>query len=134
LASRLLTAKQAERLAEGIRLFNRGEFFQCHEVLESVWLECAGELKLFLQGLIQVAVAFYHLRHGNFPGAERLMRAGMAKLSSFPPGQHVLDVTSLLASLNPLLERLAAGELVSDWPAPALRLLLSPPASDEGSP
>ena len=55
-----------QRLREGVGLFNRGEFFECHEVLEAAWLESAGEEKIFLQGLIQVSVSFYHLRRGNF--------------------------------------------------------------------
>lgn len=46
-----------DSLEEGIECFNQGEFFQCHEVLEAVWVGEKGPDRLFYQGLIQVAVA-----------------------------------------------------------------------------
>ena len=47
-------------LERGIALFNRGEYFDCHEVLEEVWTSERGRRRLFLQSLIHVAVGFYH--------------------------------------------------------------------------
>lgn len=124
-----LTPRQAELLREGIELFNRREFFACHEVLEAAWLVAAGEQKLFLQGLIQVAVAFHHLQQRNFVGARRLLQAGMEKLSQCSAQQEVLDIHSLLAALDPLPERIGAGEVPPDWPVPSIRLRLSPSGS-----
>jgi len=44
-------------------------FFEVHEVLEAVWQRAAGETRQALQGLIQIAVAFYHLAGGNLRAA-----------------------------------------------------------------
>ena len=44
------------RYLAGIVLFNRGDFFEAHEVWEQLWME-PGEDKKFFQGLIQAAVA-----------------------------------------------------------------------------
>ena len=44
-------------LAEGLRLYQEGEFFRAHEAWESVWLESQEPEKMFLQGLIQVTAA-----------------------------------------------------------------------------
>jgi hypothetical protein len=113
-------------LREGVALFNRGDFFECHEVLEAAWLQSAGEQKRFLQGLIQVAVAFYHLRRKNFAGAERLLRAAIEKLSSAmkePP----VDVAELLGHIGALPARIERGEIPADCPAPELRLAIPPP-------
>ena len=115
-----LTTHQANLLREGIALFNRGEFFACHEALEVAWLEVAGDQKRFLQGLIQVAVSFHHLRQGNYSGADRLLRAGMEKLTPLAGQQDWLDVSSLLAALQTLPERLAARKVPPDFPAPVI--------------
>jgi len=107
-------------LRSGIALFNRGEFFECHEVLEAVWLEVSGEDKLFLQGLIQVAVSFYHLRQGNFAGSSRLLRAGVKKLSACAASQQPIDVQAMLHQLEPLPERIEKGKASPETPAPEI--------------
>ena len=53
------------RYIEGIDCFNRGAYFQAHEVWESVWMEEGGTAKDFYKGLIQVAVCLHHFGNGN---------------------------------------------------------------------
>ena len=102
-------------------MFNRGQFFHCHEVLEEVWLEFSGERKKFLQGLIQVAVALHHLRNGNRVGAERLLDAAVAKLAGDSPERELIDVDALLAALAPLRKQISAGESPPDnWSPPQI--------------
>ncbi|MBI3896320.1 MAG: DUF309 domain-containing protein [Acidobacteria bacterium] len=122
---------QRKRFEEGIALFNRQQFFDCHEVLEEVWLQVSGDEKKFLQGLIQVAVAFHHLRHGNLRGARRLLAAGVDKLSGFGREEDSVDVAAILASLEPLQQQLNAGEVPPDWPSPRILLKDTPLPSKE---
>ncbi|HEX8180155.1 MAG TPA: DUF309 domain-containing protein [Pyrinomonadaceae bacterium] len=57
----------------GIDLYNAGEFHAAHDAWEDRWRDDAGPReKLFLQALIQSAVAFHHLEIGR-PGAARRM-------------------------------------------------------------
>ena len=57
----------------GIDLYNSGEFHAAHDAWEERWLgECGPREKLFLQAMIQSAVAFHHLEIGR-PGAARRM-------------------------------------------------------------
>src|SRR4051795_8795200 len=57
----------------GIELFNQGEFHAAHDAWEEMWLgPVSADEKLFLQALIQAAVAFHHLDIGR-PGAARRM-------------------------------------------------------------
>ncbi len=114
-----------QRLRAGVELFNRGEYFECHEVLEAAWLEACGADKTFLQGLIQVAVSFYHLRRGNFPGSSRLLRAGLEKLSQCGSRAEIEHVEELIAALQPLPEQIAAGSVSPEWPAPVIELRIS---------
>lgn len=57
----------------GIDLYNAGEFHAAHDAWEERWMGPVGQdEKLFLQAMIQSAVAFHHLEIGR-PGAARQM-------------------------------------------------------------
>lgn len=57
----------------GIDLYNEGEFHAAHDAWEERWMGEVGPAeKLFLQAMIQSAVAFHHLEIGR-PGAARRM-------------------------------------------------------------
>ena len=57
----------------GIDLYNAGEFHAAHDAWEERWMGPVGpDEKLFLQAMIQSAVAFHHLQIGR-PGAARQM-------------------------------------------------------------
>jgi hypothetical protein len=57
----------------GIDLYNAHEFHAAHDAWEERWIgEAAPREKLFLQAMIQSAVAFHHLEIGR-PGAARRM-------------------------------------------------------------
>jgi len=57
----------------GIDLYNAGEYHAAHDAWEERWMgPVAPDEKLFLQAMIQSAVAFHHLQIGR-PGAARRM-------------------------------------------------------------
>ena len=57
----------------GIDLYNAGEVHAAHDAWEERWMDEVGPReKLFLQAMIQSAVAFHHLEIGR-PGAAREM-------------------------------------------------------------
>lgn len=67
-----ILAYPVEYLA-GIDLYNAREFHAAHDVWEDRWMgEVGPDEKLFLQAMIQSAVAFHHLEIGR-PGAARQM-------------------------------------------------------------
>jgi hypothetical protein len=74
-----------QALKKGELLFNHHLFFEVHEVLEARWMLETGEEKRFLQGLIQIAVAFYHRERGNLRGALSLLQDGLEKIASHRP-------------------------------------------------
>jgi predicted metal-dependent hydrolase len=62
----------------GIDLYNAGEYHAAHDAWEERWMgPVDADEKLFLQAMIQSAVAFHHLQIGR-PGAARRMHM-MAK-------------------------------------------------------
>jgi predicted metal-dependent hydrolase len=73
------------RYWHGIALFNEGAYFESHEALEEIWTGERGPDRLFLQGLIHVAVAWHHYGTGNLDGARRQFRKALKKLAGYLP-------------------------------------------------
>ena len=80
------------RYLAGIELFNRGEFFEAHEVWEDVWNDCPSAERRFYQALIQAAVAAHHWGRGNATGANRLYNSGRKYMEPFRPAHRGLAV------------------------------------------
>jgi hypothetical protein len=67
---------------EAVDLFNDGEYFECHEVIEDFWRPLpVGDEKSFYQGILQVGVGFYHCQKNNWRGAKNLLAHGLERLS-----------------------------------------------------
>ncbi len=74
------------RLREGIELFNQGRFFDCHEVLEELYLETEDANKPFLEGLIQLAAAFrMFCDFGEVKGAVRMIYQALIRFENYQP-------------------------------------------------
>ncbi|WP_458412623.1 DUF309 domain-containing protein [Schinkia sp. CFF1] len=57
------------------------DYFECHEILEEYWKqEDPKNRSSIWVGLIQIAVAMYHHRAGNFRGASRTLRKAIEVL------------------------------------------------------
>jgi uncharacterized protein len=78
------------RYLAGIVLFNRGDFFEAHEVWEDLWMDCAGPDRSFYQGLIQAAVGLCHFCNGNLRGAVKLFHSSRDYMSKY--GSHHLGL------------------------------------------
>lgn len=116
----------------GIDLYNSGEFHAAHDAWEERWMgEVGPQEKLFLQAMIQSAVAFHHLDIGR-PGAARQMYL-RAKEKFAKLGRSVfmsLDLEEYQAQLDVALSWLltAADPRTLPMPqikAPKIRLLLA---------
>lgn len=84
---------------EGIRLFNDGEFFACHDAWEDVWTETVGEKKAFYQGLIHAAVSLFHFENGNLGGARKMHFSSLKYLEPYGKTFEGIDVETLMAEL-----------------------------------
>lgn len=94
------TSEPDAALRKAALLFNYWCFFEVHEVLEPVWMEEVGDVKRFLQGLIQAAVALYHLGRGNLAGARSLLAEGLAKLAPHRPSFLGVELEEFVAGLE----------------------------------
>ena len=104
-------------LAEGIALFNRGEYYACHDALEAI-LD-GGSLcgKTFLsKDILQIAVGLYHLGNHNWRGAMTLLGEGVNRLRAFEPDYEGVDVAKLVDCGWAWLMALNAGRSRPNWP------------------
>ncbi|MCI3923828.1 DUF309 domain-containing protein [Paenibacillus sp. TRM 82003] len=89
--------------------FNRErDYFECHEVMEQLWLE-EGRDPLY-QGLLQVAVGLYHHRNGNIDGGVKLLTAAIQKLEGREPVVLGIELGKLLKQSKAHLARLSRHE------------------------
>lgn len=103
-----LSDEDRASFARGLAQFNDGLFYECHDTLEEVWSGVRGPSRDFFQGLIQVAVGFYHLGNGNRAGAARLLRRGLGRLSRYPGRYGGVALAPLREGVQGWLEALEA--------------------------
>jgi predicted metal-dependent hydrolase len=84
------------QLLEGIAQFNRGEFFEQHETLELLWRAETRNIRYLYQGILQIGVAFHHLRKLNHHGTVYMLTRGQNYLAPFAPQCQGVDVQALL--------------------------------------
>ena len=95
-------------LRKGIEEFNRGDYFECHETLEDVWMLETGKDKRFYQGLIQLSVGFFHLLNLNLRGAASQWEKGVAKLTDYDDEHLGVNLKTLIAKMRRCQETLEA--------------------------
>jgi len=117
---------------QGIEQFNSGEFYACHDTLEALWIEASEPEKSFYQGILQIAVALYHLENRNWRGAVILLGEGSNRLRRYPSSYGGIDVDELLSQSVALLktlqqigeDKISAGDLAENQALSLPRIVL----------
>jgi uncharacterized protein len=127
----ILVMQLAAEFWDGVEQFNRGEFYACHDTLEAIWMEASEPERKFYQGILQMAVACYHLGENNHRGAMILLGEGMNRLGAYSDDESRIALTQLLAQGQTLLRQLqtlstAGGETNSSTWQQALAALTRP--------
>lgn len=111
-AARATADPCAERLPAGVRegidLFNRGEFYEAHEVIEHEWHAERRPIRRLYQGVLQIGIGFHHARGGNHRGALLLLTDGIAKVSEFLPECAGVDTARLAIDAQVCLDQITA--------------------------
>ena len=125
-AYRPLPADDRRRAFESaLEAYDRGDFFETHELLEPAWMgtDDLAERSLH-QGLIKLAAAFVHGVRGNPAGIAKNLAGAREHLSAAvgtPPAEASgLDVDALVGAIDERLARLAADPTDASIEAPAL--------------
>jgi hypothetical protein len=108
-----------------VEAYERGDFFEAHELLEPAWMgtDDVAERELY-QGLIKLAAAFVHGVRGNPRGIAKNLEGARARLAAAhaadaPTGG--IDIAALLADVDERLDRLATDPDDRTLTAPILR-------------
>lgn len=109
-------AEQRDLFRRGVDLFNAGDFYDCHEVLEELWMDSQAPDRLFLQSLIHFAVGFYHHECANRNGATRQLRKGLKKIQDYLPDWDGVCTELIEGEVRGRLARIEGGETVADYP------------------
>ena len=91
--------------------FNDQQFYEAHEVLESLWLgERKGPNAAFYQGLIQLAGAFVHLQKAQLGPAAALFRLADANLAKYTGTHHRINIVAVRSLIEQWLLKLKSAE------------------------
>lgn len=90
------TGSPSGEILQAFGEFNRGDWYECHETLEDLWIGSEDEPRWFYQGLLQIAVALLHWRNGNYGGSVSLLDSGMDYLQRVSPVCQRIEVATLI--------------------------------------
>jgi predicted metal-dependent hydrolase len=117
-------------LAAGLAAYERGDFFEAHELLEPAWMGTDDRIeRAWLQGLIKLAAAYVHAVRGNPAGIAKNLAGARARLAEAvtraprvaTPGGSPLDLGDLIDAIDRRLADLAAHPSGPTLPPPVLR-------------
>jgi predicted metal-dependent hydrolase len=126
-AYRPIPAADRRRAFEaGVAAYDRGDFFEAHELLEPAWMGTAEPAERdLLQGLIKLAAAYVHGVRGNPLGIARNLTGARERLpdalGSPAAAASRIDVAALVAAIDDRLARLARDPDDATVDAPPLR-------------
>lgn len=103
------------RYAGWFACFNRGDYFEAHDVLEDLWLGVRSDpIARFHQALIQLAGAFVHLRKNRLRPADALFRLASQNLERYRPVCERLDVEATLRLIHDWRAALAQADFAAN--------------------
>lgn len=95
--------------------FNRGLYYEAHDVLEELWLPCrGGPDDRFYKGLIQLAGAFVHLQKDRLRPSAALFKLARANLELYRPRHRDLDMGECLNLIERWLGALEGANFASN--------------------
>ena len=110
-----LTKEQAADFQRGIEFFNERKYWQAHEMWEQVWRQREEDSRIFLQGIIQAAAAYYRvMERPSYVGALNNFEKAFTKLQPFPDrflGVNVEGLRRAIVQSFEEVKRLGPGKL-----------------------
>ena len=82
---------------EAIEHFNRQDFFEQHELFETLWRAEPGPVRQMYQALLQVGVAYLQIQRKNYAGAHKLFQRAQQYLHVLPDVCQGVDIRQFKA-------------------------------------
>ena len=93
---------------KGIEAFNNREFYDAHEYWEELWLDYKLNDAQFIQGLIQLAVSYFHFFNQNLNGARSMLKKCLKKIDSIEVarGIDVIELKSQICNVQKYFDKI----------------------------
>ena len=86
---------------KGIECFNQKKYYAAHEYFEEMWTGYKLDDKLFIQALLQLSVAYFHISNSNRNGALGLFKKSISKLDRYlDTYQDIVNINSVIKSAH----------------------------------
>ena len=96
-----MNTKVKELFIKGIESFNQKEYYDAHEYFEEMWINYKLEDKIFIQALLQLSVAYFHISNSNKNGALGLFKKSISKLDRYlDTYQDIININSVIKSAH----------------------------------
>lgn len=93
-------------VSKGLHEFNRGDYFEAHELLETAWKQESGPVRDVYRAILQIGVAYLQITRGNYQGAHKMFVRAVQWLAPLPDRCHGIDIAQLRADATAVRERL----------------------------
>jgi len=108
--------------------FNQAEYYECHDLLEEIWL--TDRQNNFLKGLLQFAVGFYHYGNGNINGTRLMFSSAKNYLEKYLPRYWDLNLEPIITYIKEILPKLPLTDKIpyekaKENPLPVIKLDLN---------
>ena len=90
---------------KGILFFNKKKFYSAHEEWEELWTEYSLDDPEFIQGMIQLSVAFFHITNSNLIGSKNLFRKSFQKLEKFKNNRRNINLNEIISDSKAALNK-----------------------------
>lgn len=100
---------------KGLEKFNRGEYFEAHDLLEIAWKEDHSPGRDLYRAILQVSVAYYQILRGNFNGAVKMflrMRKWLDPLPDICRGINIEKLRQEVRAVHQELQKLGPERIV----------------------
>ena len=91
--------------------FNRDrDYFECHEVLEELWLAENNDIRY--KGLLQIAVALFHVRNHNIRGGLKMFKSALSYLAPYPKELLGINLDKLKQEVADYIRKLSTPNVI----------------------
>ena len=102
--------EKEEAVEQGREYFNYERYWECHEILESVWKKTFEDEKDLVQGVILVAAAFVHHQKNEDDICLSILKRAMEKFGNSSGKYYKIDVDVLQSKLSEIIN---SGKIVT---------------------
>ena len=96
-----MNTKLRNLFVKGVQSFNQKEYYDAHEYFEEMWTDYKLDDKLFIQAILQLSVAYFHISNSNKNGAIGLFKKSISKLDRYlDTYQDIVNINSVIKSAH----------------------------------